>query len=73
MKAVFPGAEIVENRIDEYPIKVAIKADINGTKMDVWTGRQQNLFSKYASKRRASIAEIKANLNDLKEEFDLND
>lgn len=73
MKDIFPGAEIIENRIDEYPVKVVIKAELNGAKMDIWSGRQQNLFRKYAAKRRESIAEIQANLNDLKEEFDLDD
>lgn len=73
MKDIFPGADIVENRIDAYPVKVVIKAEFNGAKMDVWSGRQQNLFRKYADKRRASIAEIQANLNDLKEEFDMED
>ncbi len=71
MKTVFPKATIVENRIDEYPVKVVIKAEVDGATMDVWSGRQQNLFRKYADKRRSSIAEIQANLNDLKEEFDL--
>ena len=95
MKAVFPDAEIIQNRIDQYPVKVVIKAELNGAKMDIWSGRQQastsqsylengktsnlshivrqNLFRKYAEKRRSSIAEIQSNLEDLKEEFDIDE
>ena len=95
VKAVFPDAEIIQNRIDQYPVKVVIKAELNGAKMDIWSGRQQastsqsylengktsnlshivrqNLFRKYAEKRRSSIAEIQSNLEDLKEEFDIDE
>jgi hypothetical protein len=71
VKAVFPKAQIIEKRIDEYPIKVVIKADISGTKLDVWSGRQQSLFRKNAAERNISIAAIQRNLEDLKGEFDL--
>lgn len=73
MKSVFPKAQIIEKRIDEYPVKVVVQADVNGTKLDVWSGRQQDLFRKYASKRQASIAAIQQNLEDLKEDFDFDD
>jgi len=61
----------LQNRVDVYPIKVTVSADINGTKLVVWSGRQQNLFSKYGAKRAKSMQEIKLNLEDLKEEYDL--
>ena len=69
--AVFPQATIIENRVDEYPIKVEIKAQVKSGLINVWSGRQQNLFRKYADKRQSSISEIQANLEDLKEEFNL--
>jgi hypothetical protein len=37
--------------------------------LTVWTGRQQDLFRKYASQREKAMKEIKANLQDLKEEL----
>lgn len=37
--------------------------------MTIWSGRQQDLFGKYASKRAKSMETIKANLRDFKEEF----
>eukprot|EP00339_Tiarina_fusa_P020821 CAMPEP_0117023020 /NCGR_PEP_ID=MMETSP0472-20121206/17225_1 /TAXON_ID=693140 ORGANISM="Tiarina fusus, Strain LIS" /NCGR_SAMPLE_ID=MMETSP0472 /ASSEMBLY_ACC=CAM_ASM_000603 /LENGTH=39 /DNA_ID= /DNA_START= /DNA_END= /DNA_ORIENTATION= len=39
--------------------------------MNVWQGRQQDLFKKYAAKRSKAIEDIKANLEILKEEMDL--
>lgn len=72
MLAVFPKATVIENRIDDYPIKVVIQAELkNHGSIDVWSGRQQNLFRKYADTRRSSISEIQANLKDLKEEFNV--
>jgi len=60
----------VENRVDVYPIKVAVTADVPGSNkpMTIWSGRQQDLFGKYASKRAKSMETIKANLRDFKEE-----
>jgi hypothetical protein len=54
-----------------YPIKVIISAEIKGQKLEVWSGRQQSLFSKYASKRSEAIGIITESLEDLKEDFDL--
>ena len=70
VKSVFPGAKIVANRVDKYPIRVTVSAQIDGTNVEVWSGRQQDLFSKYASKRSQAMAMMKANLQDLKEEFE---
>eukprot|EP00934_Nitzschia_sp_Nitz4_P006055 Nitzschia sp. Nitz4//scaffold315_size20666//348//716//NITZ4_008639-RA/size20666-processed-gene-0.0-mRNA-1//1//CDS//3329547480//6045//frame0 len=69
--AVFPGADIKENRVDSYPIKVAVSADVGGQRLSVWSGRQQDLFRKYATKRAQTIATIEANLQDLKESYDI--
>jgi hypothetical protein len=71
VKSVFPSAQIVENRVDKYPIKVIISAEIGGQKMEVWSGRQQDLFRKNASQRSKSIQMITSSLKDLKEDFDL--
>jgi hypothetical protein len=46
---------------------VSIKADLNGTKLEVWSGSQQSLFRKNATLRKASIAAIHENLEHLKE------
>jgi hypothetical protein len=67
---VFPGSEIVQNRVDKYPIQVIVTANIDGRKMEVWKGRQQNLFRKYHDARNKSMQEIKANLRILREELD---
>lgn len=71
MKEAFPGAEIVQDRVDNYPIRVIVSAEVNGQKMEVWSGRQQSLFSKYTSERKQAMAAIVQNLEDLKEDFDL--
>jgi len=62
----------VQNRVDSYPIKVIVTAQLaggNNKPMTIWSGRQQDLFGKYASKRTKSMEAIKANLQDFKEEF----
>jgi len=67
---VFPGSRIVQNQVDSYPIKVIVTAELPGSKpMTIWSGRQQDLFGKYASKRAKSMEAIQANLRDFKEEF----
>lgn len=71
MKQAFPGAEIVQNCVDVYPVHVIVSAEVSGQKMEVWSGRQQSLFGKNASQREKSMAEIGQNLADLKEDFDL--
>ena len=44
----------------------------NRKSLEVWKGRQQDLFRKYATKRKKAINDIKANLqilmDDLEEE-----
>lgn len=67
MKAVFPKAQIIEKRIDTYPVMVVIQADLNGTKLEVWSGRQQSLFRKNAALRNKSIEAIQESLEHLKE------
>jgi protein subunit release factor A len=70
VKAVFPDAKITENRTENYPIKVLVSASVGGTNVEIWSGRQQDLFSKYAKKRKAAMDTMKRNLVDLKEEFE---
>ena len=48
-----------------------MSAQVNGMNMDIWSGRQQDLFSKYSTKRARAMKEIEANLQDMKEEFDM--
>ena len=68
--AVFPGCPITENRVDKYPIKVIVTAHVGGSKFEVWSGRQQDLFSKNGAKRTQTMNVIKANLETLKEDFE---
>jgi hypothetical protein len=49
--SVHPGAKIVPDRIDFYPITVTIK---QGDDV-VWTGRQQGLFGKNGRPAQAEI------------------
>eukprot|EP00542_Grammatophora_oceanica_P016183 CAMPEP_0194046636 /NCGR_PEP_ID=MMETSP0009_2-20130614/22045_1 /TAXON_ID=210454 /ORGANISM="Grammatophora oceanica, Strain CCMP 410" /LENGTH=60 /DNA_ID=CAMNT_0038692007 /DNA_START=201 /DNA_END=383 /DNA_ORIENTATION=+ len=59
------------NRTDAYPIKVTVSAAIGKTSnVQVWSGRQQDLFRKYASKRKDAINAMTQNLQDLKEELE---
>lgn len=69
VKEVFPGAQITANRTENYPIRVSVSASVDGTKVEVWSGRQQDLFRKYGAKRQKAMETMKNNLNDLKEEF----
>jgi hypothetical protein len=49
-----------------------VSVDGKGMKTDVWSGGQQNLISRATATQKAqSLAEIKANLQDLKDEFDI--
>jgi hypothetical protein len=66
VKAVFPDANIVANRIDSYPIKVTVTAYLDdGRTAEVWTGRQQSLFRKNGAQRKKSIQEIQSSLQSL--------
>eukprot|EP00565_Helicotheca_tamesis_P009216 CAMPEP_0185732928 /NCGR_PEP_ID=MMETSP1171-20130828/17961_1 /TAXON_ID=374046 /ORGANISM="Helicotheca tamensis, Strain CCMP826" /LENGTH=83 /DNA_ID=CAMNT_0028402535 /DNA_START=136 /DNA_END=386 /DNA_ORIENTATION=+ len=70
VEEVFPGSKITANRVDEYPIRVIVTAQVGGTKIKVWEGRQQSLFRKNWSQRERSMQEMKMNLEDLKEDFE---
>jgi len=50
---------------------VIIEAEMNNQKLQVWQGRQQDLFRKYASKRTSAMKQIVSGLEDLKQDFDL--
>ena len=62
LRKVYPDAPVVENRIDKYPIRVTISAE----NQKIWSRRQQDLFSKYASKRKQAMADIEASLTEFK-------
>ena len=76
MKKVFPSSQIIENRVDKYPIQVIVTAHIILTNdvdddddddaVEIWSGRQQDLFSKYKSKRINAMKEINSSLEGLK-------
>ena len=66
MKQVFPQAQIVPQRVDEYPITVTIfSSAFNNNENDpplvLWTGSQRDLFRKYAPARRRSQSQIADN------------
>lgn len=66
VKEIYPQADVVPNGVNKYPIKVIITANnSDGTKTEVWSGRQQDLFRKYASKRSQSVEVMKKNLKAL--------
>ena len=69
VKTVFPDAQVTANCVDVYPVKVIVEANAGGTKVKVWEGRQQDLFRKYASKRKKTREIIINSLNELKEDF----
>lgn len=71
VKNVFPGADIVQDCVNVYPIRVIVTAHLNGKNIEVWSGRQQSLFSKYYSEREKSMSEITELLEGLKSDFDL--
>lgn len=58
--------------MDKYPVRVKVQAKMpdGGQTIKVWSGRQQDLFSKYASKRTATMNTIKSNLQTLKEDIE---
>eukprot|EP00536_Pseudo-nitzschia_multiseries_P004579 jgi/Psemu1/10272/gm1.10272_g len=68
VRKVFPDAPVVEHRVDKYPIKVIVTAaqSQSGTETKIWSGKQQNLFSKYAAKRTKAIQEIVDALEEFK-------
>ena len=67
-----PDATIIRNCVNAYPIRVIISAEMQGIgRLELWSGRQQSLFRKYGEERRKSMNDIKAMLQDLKDEFDL--
>ena len=63
IKQGYPGAEVVGNRTNNYPIKVIVTVDDE----TLWQGRQQDLFGKNSSKRKKSMEEIAAKAKELKE------
>ena len=74
MRGAFPESEIVENRVDAYPIRVIVTAEVDGNAkqpVEVWSGRQQDLFSKYAERRENAMRGIHSSLEDLKKDFGL--
>mmetsp|Transcript_8650 Transcript_8650/g.15321 ORF Transcript_8650/g.15321 Transcript_8650/m.15321 type:complete len:116 (-) Transcript_8650:81-428(-) len=66
VRSVFPGARILENRVDSYPIMVTVAAiHPDGEETAVWSGSQKRLFRKYAQKRSTAMHEIKSALQSL--------
>lgn len=58
---------IIPNRTDNFPIKVIIKAFAGGPEVEIWSGRQQALFSKNSQQRKRTMDEIVENLMKFKE------
>lgn len=69
--AVLPDAEIIENRVDEWPIEVKVvwithDNDTNETvERLIWKGSQRDLFRKYPRQRSESIVHIKMAVSKL--------
>ena len=71
LRKVFPDADVVENCVDKYPIRVIVTAQKDSSPpgknpTEIWSGRQQDLFSKYASKRKKAMEAIENNLSSYK-------
>jgi len=49
---------------------VTVSASSDGSNVEIWSGRQQDLFSKYAAKRSKAMQVIKNNLSALKDQLD---
>lgn len=64
LRRVFPDAPVIENCVDKYPIRVIVAAE---NYQNIWSGRQQDLFSKYATKRTAAMADIETALQEFKQ------
>ena len=70
---MLPGCEIIENKIDTYPIVVTVTAEFMEDTNDtcesipvlIWTGKQQDLFKKNPTNRTESIKEIKEKLREF--------
>lgn len=71
VKTVFPGAVIIQDCVSVFPIRVIVTAIVNGKEIEVWSGRQQSLFSKYFDERERAMAEIEGRLKEVKEEHGL--
>jgi len=68
VKDVFPNSEVQPVGTNNYPIKVIVTAKNGSQNTKIWSGRQQDLFRKYASKRTKAIVEIKRNLTEYKKD-----
>ncbi|CAB9529341.1 expressed unknown protein [Seminavis robusta] len=70
IRDVFPNSQIVSERTNSFPIKVIISVqdERDGDKKIVWSGKQQNLFEKYQSKRTKCMQRIKSKLVDLQKQ-----
>jgi len=73
VKKVFPESQIIENCVDKYPIQVIVTAQHNNDNdndkvkvTEIWSGRQQDLFKKYVTKRTNSIKQINSSLEEFK-------
>lgn len=66
VRAIFPDAAIQNNRTENYPIRVIVTADVDDKPVEIWSGRQQDLFRKYAAKRSKCVEEMKRKLLELK-------
>ena len=71
--AVFPGAKVIPNCVNKYPIAVDITCTLGATSMKVWSGSQKKLFSKYAADRTATINIIQSSLMALREDLGMDD
>jgi len=70
VQEAWPAAQIVEKRVDTYPIRVSVTANAFGRELPVWSGRQQDLFRKYGAARKRSMKAISQAVQDLKEEME---
>ena len=63
--AVFPGAKVIPNCVNKYPIAVDITCTLGATSMKVWSGSQKGLFSKNGHRAVPDIKEALRNFKGL--------
>ena len=64
IKEIFPNSHVTANGINKYPIQVIVTATLSKQTVEIWKGRQQDLFRKNAARRKQSMAEITRNLRE---------
>jgi hypothetical protein len=70
VREIFPTAMILGHRKRQFPIQVSIKVEYAGQQeIEIWSGEQESLFSKYPRRRRETMSAIRKKLTNWQNEF----